>query len=94
MLESGEISSFEYPRIHFNDIFASIVSVFILILGEDWNFTMNGLTRVMDVSFGRALWVPQAYCIFGVLFGNLTLLALFTGILIQAFQEENSNKIA
>lgn len=48
MLDMGEISKIDYPRQNFNDIWASISSVYILIMGEDWNVFMNMLVRVYD----------------------------------------------
>ena len=55
MLDVGEISKIDYPRQNFNDIWASLSSVYILIMGEDWNVFMNMLVRVYDQSNS---WVP------------------------------------
>ena len=84
MLETDELSKIYYPRQNFNSIWASISSVYILITGEDWNIFMNMLIRGYDPSY---TWVPKVYCVLGILIGNLTILALFTGILCQTFTE-------
>lgn len=49
---------------------------------------MNDLVLVMDKSIEGNWWIPKAYCVIGIVFGNFTLLALFTGILLQTFSEE------
>ena len=47
---------------------------------------MNMLVRIYDKDNN---WVPEIYCVVGLIIGNLTLLALFTGILCQTFSEQN-----
>lgn len=92
LLESGKITSYDFPRINFNDMFSSLVNVYILIIGEDWNIMMNDLVLVMDKTLERGWWIPKAYCVIGIICGNFTLLALFTGILLQAFSEESEKQ--
>lgn len=42
------------------------------------------LVRGFD-AHGKKTWIPKVYCVVGIIFGNFTLLALFTGSLLQAF---------
>ena len=85
-LEAGEMTKIVYPRQNFNDIWTSISSVYILITGEDWHMFMNMLVRIYGFD---NRWVPETYCVIGIIIGNLTLIALFTGILCQTFSDEN-----
>ena len=89
MLTSGEIESVGFPRVNYNTIFDSLVSTYILINGEDWNTIMYQYVRATKKTLGRGAWIPQAYCSIGMLLGNLTLLALFTGILMEAFADDD-----
>ena len=83
MKERGEISLYLYPRENFNNIWSSVVTVYILINGEDWSMLMNTLVRGYEKnSDGGDRWIPETYCVFGIIMGNLTLLALLTGILL------------
>ena len=90
-LERGEIAMFTYPRENFNNIWSSMVTVYILINGEDWNVLMNNLVRVYDKNdLGSSSWIPELYCVFAIIMGNLTLLALLTGILLQGFLKHSA----
>ena len=40
----------------------------------------------------RGEWIPMVYCVIGIVVGNLTLLSLFTGILLNNFTDETSSK--
>ena len=66
---------------HFNDVFQAHISVYILINNEEWNQIMYQYVRVSAKTLGNT-WIAKAYCIVGIIFGNFTLLALFTGTLI------------
>lgn len=65
------------------------MSVYIIITGEDWNSIMYEYVRAYDSWRGRGLFLPKSYCVIGIIVGNFTLLALFTGILLQAFSESD-----
>ena len=90
MLEKGEISAIDYPRENFNNIKSALVSVFILIYGEDWNAIMNLYVRAYEKNDDFKTWIPKTYCLIGLVIGNMTILALFTGILLQSFIESNN----
>ena len=60
-----------------------MTTVYILISGEDWNQLMNTYVKGMEVSVGSNIWIPKVYCVVSLIVGNYTLLALFTGILLQ-----------
>lgn len=44
------------------------------------------LVRAMQKN-GASTLIPKLYCVVGMIFGNFTLLALFTGTLLQAFSK-------
>lgn len=81
LVEAGSEGSIQYPRQHFNDIFNAHISVYSLTIGEDWPDIMFNLVLAMDKN-GRSTLIPKFYCIIGIIFGNFTLLALFTGTLL------------
>ena len=76
-----------YPRENFNTFWDAFIAVFILINGEDWNSLMNMLVRFYEKNEYGNNWIPILYCTFSIIFGNLTLLALFTGMLLLNKEE-------
>ena len=87
LLKEGKIKSIEHPRENFNDLFSALITVYILIVGEDWPAVMSILYRGLGTSLGRGYWIAMTYCIVGIIFGNMIMLALFAGILLQAFAD-------
>ena len=82
-LEAGE--NLKFPRENFNDFWFSLISVYILINGEDWNQLMNTFVRSFNKTLNRGEWIPMVYCVIGLVIGNLTLLSIFTGVLLNNF---------
>lgn len=82
-----------WPRQNFNNIFNAMLSVFIVIVGEDWNVYMYLYVRALG--HGSETWRNIAILYFILLFliGNTILLALFTALLLKN-QEEDENKDA
>lgn len=70
-----------YPRQNFNTLGNSFVSVFGILIGENWNACMYDHLRGKNH--------PATYFFFITLFifGNLILLNLFLGILLKNFEE-------
>ena len=66
---------------HFNDVFQGTISVYTLINGEDWHQIMYALVRSARANDTSEM-IPKAYCVFALILGNFTLLALFTGTLL------------
>lgn len=73
-IEEGKEGLFE-PRENFNDIFLALTTIFIVIVGEDWNSVMYNFVRVK----GPAVSLYFVSC---VVIGNVMLLSLFTAILL------------
>ena len=57
------------PRLNFNDFGSSLLSVFALLLNEDWNYMLYTYVR----SFKHP-WIAYTYILFVVLAGNFVLL--------------------
>ena len=72
-------------------MFQASVTVYSLINSEDWHTTLYYLVRAARANGSNEI-VPKIYCMLALIIGNFTLLALFTGTLLQGFQnriEEN-----
>ena len=80
-----------FPRDNFNNIGFALTTVFIAIIGEDWNWTMYQWVRAYgngsDVSYRIALF----YFIVLMILGNIVLLSLFTAILLRNFEGETQD---
>ena len=59
-----------------------MITVYILITGDGWSDVMNMQVRFLEKSKEMPSIIPILYCVLSIIMGNLTLLALFTGMLI------------
>lgn len=69
-----------YPRANFNDFASGLITVFIVLIGEDWNSSMYDHVRASG-------WGGYIFFITLFIFGNLILLNLFLAILLKNFEE-------
>ena len=85
-------SKITWPRENFNNIFSSLVTVFIVIVAEDWNAVMYLYVRALgyDSSGGRTL--ATTYFIGLFIFGNVIMLAMFTALLLKS-QDKDITKM-
>ena len=67
-----------YPRENFNTFYYSFTTIFIILIGEDWNHVMYKNVR------GREM-VYQLFFVILYIFGNLILMNLFLAILLKNF---------
>ncbi len=76
VVESGG----QYPRANFNSFLIGLTTIFIVLIGEDWNTVMYQHIRATNFRF---------FIFFVILFilGNLILLNLFLAILLKNFDE-------
>lgn len=73
------------PRANFNTFIEAMTTIFIVLIGEDWNNVMYNHVRVMG----------EFYIMFFVtlfIFGNFILLNLFLAILLSNFEEVEEEK--
>jgi voltage-dependent calcium channel L type alpha-1D len=69
-----------YPRLNFNDMSDSLITVFALLVNEDWNYVLYTY-----VNCGESTWIGYVFIGFVVILGNFILLQLFLAILIDNF---------
>jgi len=81
------------PRNNFDSISTALITVFIIILGEDWPGVMYNYVRVYDMGEGnsRAGWAISMFFIFCYSVGNFLLLSLFVAILLENFEEKKED---
>ena len=85
--EQNEPSSTgQSPRANVNDFIHAFTTVFIVIVGEDWNIVMYDYMRAM----GR--WYAFLFLSL-VILGNWLLLNLFLAILLKNFEEEKNEEV-
>jgi hypothetical protein len=72
-----------WPRHHFDDIYWSIVTIFQILTGENWNEVMYDAMRATSP-------IAALYFLFVLVCGNWVLLNLFLAILLDNFASEKS----
>lgn len=70
----------EFPRLSFNDFPLGFTTIFIVFIGEDWNWVLYDYTRAQ----GNLCII---IFIFIFIIGNLIMLNLFLAILLKNFEE-------
>jgi len=73
------------PRENFDDILAAMTTIFIIIVGDDWQNVMYNGARLS----GKSVAIYVISC---MVIGNIILLSLFTAILLQNFEEKEDEK--
>jgi hypothetical protein len=79
------------PRANFDSISNALITVFIIILGEDWPGIMYNYVRIYDLgenNNGAPGWGISIFFILAFMVGNFLLLSLFVAILLQNFEEK------
>ena len=71
---------------NFNNIFYSLVTVFLVIVSEDWNSDMALYVRAkgFESTSGRSVAIAYFFILF--IIGNTIMLALFTALLLKNFE--------
>ncbi|PCI31095.1 hypothetical protein COB52_00365 [Candidatus Kaiserbacteria bacterium] len=81
--ENGNVDPNGKPiRTNFDEFINSVTTIFIVIIGEDWNNIMYAYVRGTGSDFTIMFFVSL------LIFGNLVLLNLFLAILLKNFSEE------
>ena len=76
-----------------------MTTIFIVIVGEDWNWTMYQWTRALsfydnpEEPSSFYYWLSVFYFLALMIIGNITLFSLFTAILLQNFEADMSEKL-
>jgi hypothetical protein len=77
-----------WPRVNFNNIFYSMVTVFLVIVSEDWNSDMALYVRAKGFESTTGRSIAMAYFFILFIIGNTILLALFTALLLKNFEDD------
>ena len=75
-----------FPRENYNSVWFALTTVYIVILGEDWNWVMYMWVRAYGAGSTSAEIIAIVYFIFLMIFGNIVLFSLFTAILLKNFE--------
>ncbi len=68
------------PRANFDELHFAIITIFIVLVGENWNEVMFDTTNAIG-------WGATIYFVFLVVIGNFVMLNLFLAILLGNFEE-------
>ena len=71
-----------FPRDNFNSIGYALTTVFIVIIGEDWNWTMYQWVRAYGSESSVAYHIAVIYFVLLMILGNIVLFSVFTAILL------------
>ena len=77
---------YTFPRENFNNIGYALTSVFIVIIGEDWNWVMYLWVRAYGNGSTSSEIIATLFFLLMMIFGNIVLFSLFTAILLRNFE--------
>jgi len=86
---------FTYPRQNFNNVGYALTTVFLVIMGEDWNWDMYIWVRAYGAGSTGGYLIAVFYFLLLAILGNIVLFSLFTAILLNNFEgddEEGGNE--
>jgi hypothetical protein len=90
---------YSIPRDNFDNVGFALTTIFIVIMGEDWNWSMYQWTRAYTYKDDAktpnvtSYWISVIYFLLLMIIGNITLFSLFTAILLKNFEEGMSEQI-
>ena len=77
---------YAFPRDNFNNVGYALTTVFILIIGEDWNWSMYQWVRAYGAGSAVSENIATFFFLLLMIFGNIVLFSLFTAILLRNFE--------
>lgn len=77
---------FTFPRDNFNNVGNALTTIFIAIIGEDWNWTMYQWVRAYGVGSQVSYYIAIFFFLLLMIFGNIVLFSLFTAVLLSNFE--------
>ena len=83
---------YEFPRDNWNNVGFALTTVFILIIGEDWNWTMYQWVRAFGAGSTANEVLAILFFIILMIVGNIVLFSVFTAILLQNFDDMNADE--
>lgn len=77
---------FTYPRDNFNNVGYALTTIFIIIIGEDWNWSMYQWVRAYGFGSAVSYYIAVFFFLILMIMGNIVLFSLFTAILLRNFE--------
>lgn len=90
MFASGEF--YAYPRDNFNNIGYALTTIFIVIIGEDWNWSMYLWVRAYGYGSAVSYYIAVFFFLLLMIMGNIVLFSLFTAILLNNFEGDDDEE--
>ena len=81
------------PRENFDSIHEALTTIFIVIVGEDWNWVLYVFVRALGAESAVWYYLTITYFTLIVVIGNVLLFSLFTAILLSNFEGDMSEQI-
>ena len=81
------------PRENFDTIWEALTTIFITILGEDWNWVMYQYVRAIGNDSPALYYVAITYFTLIVILGNIVLFSLFAAILLENFENDMKEQV-
>ena len=81
------------PDENFDTIWNSLTTIFITILGEDWNWVMYLYVRTIGNDNKFLYYIAVTYFTVIVILGNIILFSLFVAILLENFESDMKEKM-
>lgn len=81
-LGASEGKFYSFPRDNFNSVGWALTTVFIVIIGEDWNWSMYQWVRAYGVGSTVSYHIAVVFFVLLMIMGNIVLFSLFTAILL------------
>ena len=83
---------FTFPRDNWNNVGSALTTVFILIIGEDWNWTMYTWVRAFGNGSTELEVIAILFFILIMVLGNVVLFSVFTAILLENFENDGEEE--
>ena len=83
---------YAFPRDNFNNVGYALTTVFIVIIGEGWNWVMYQWVRAYGYGSSVSYHIAVFYFLMLMIMGNIVLFSLFTAILLRNFDDEGGDE--
>ena len=64
----------------------ALTTIFIVIIGEDWNWTMYQWARAYGYGSSISYYIAVLFFLILMILGNIVLFSLFTAVLLKNFE--------
>lgn len=71
------------PRLNYDNLWNSFVTIYCIMMGKNWNYSIYYIFFWRDDSW----WMAHIYFLSINVIGGVTMLNLFTSILLQSFNK-------